>query len=72
MLPISRFDKSPLQRRIPVFSGALNVNENALAKVVVTVIFLISLAFWIKAERAELYRRACDVDCSTDFSASRK
>jgi hypothetical protein len=45
------------------------VNENALAKLVVTVIVLISLAFWIKLER---YQQACGVDCSTDFSAIRK
>jgi hypothetical protein len=58
-----------LQGRTAVFDGALNVNENALAKLVVTVIVLISLAIWIKAER---YQRACGVDCPTDFSASRK
>jgi hypothetical protein len=54
------------------FRRGLNVNENALAKLVVTVVVLISLAFCIKEERAERYQRACGVDCPTDFSASRK
>jgi hypothetical protein len=58
-----------MQGRTAVFDGGLNVNENALAKLVVIVIVLISLAVWVKLER---YQRTCGVDCPTDFSASRK
>ena len=45
------------------------MNENALPKLVVTLMVLFSLAVWVKSER---YQRACGVDCPTDFSASRK
>jgi hypothetical protein len=45
------------------------MNDSALAKLVVTFIVLISLAVWAKSSR---YQQTCGVDCSTDFSASRK
>jgi hypothetical protein len=51
------------------FDGGLSMNENALAKLVVIVTVLISLAVWAKSER---YLRTCGVDCPTDISASRK
>ena len=46
------------------------MNDSSLAKLVVTVILLISFALWRAAERAE--RPDCGVNCPTDISASRK
>jgi hypothetical protein len=68
----SRFaDLTNLRRtgEFPFSTGALNVNDSTLAKLVITFIVLISLAIWAKSSR---YQQTCDVDCSTDFSASRK
>ena len=46
------------------------MNDSALAKLVVTVILLITLAVWRSSERAQ--RPDCGVNCPTDISASRK
>jgi hypothetical protein len=52
------------------FSGAGFVNDSNLAKLVVTVIVLISFTVWMAAERRQSH--ACKFNCATDFSASRK
>lgn len=46
------------------------MSESTLARLVVTVILLISFAVWRSSERAE--RPNCGVNCPTDISASRK
>jgi hypothetical protein len=46
------------------------MNDSALAKLVVTMILLISFAVWRSSERAQ--RPDCGVNCPTDISASRK
>jgi hypothetical protein len=46
------------------------VSDSILAKLVVTVIVLISLALWMAAERREPHD--CKINCATDISASRK
>ncbi|WP_157676627.1 hypothetical protein [Afipia sp. GAS231] len=46
------------------------MNDGALAKLVVTVVLLITLVVWRSSERAQ--RPDCGVDCPTDISASRK
>jgi len=46
------------------------VNDSSLAKLVVTFVVLIGLAFWLKAERNKLL--GCYINCSTNFSASSK
>jgi hypothetical protein len=46
------------------------VNDSSLAKLVVTFVVLIGLAFWLKAERNKLL--GCHINCPTDFSASSK
>jgi hypothetical protein len=46
------------------------MNDSTLARLVVTVILLISFAVWRASERAE--RPHCGVNCPTDISASRK
>ena len=52
------------------FSGAGFVNDSILAKLVVTVIVLISFTIWMAAERGQSHD--CKTDCATDFSASRR
>jgi hypothetical protein len=46
------------------------VNDSSLAKLVATVVILIGLAVWLKAERDKLL--GCHLACPTDFSASSK
>jgi hypothetical protein len=46
------------------------VNDSTLARLVVTVIILISFAIWRSSERAQ--RPDCGINCPTDISASRK
>jgi hypothetical protein len=51
----------------PVRMGEM-MNDSSLAKLVVTFVVLIGLAFWLKAERNKLL--GCHINCPTDFSAS--
>jgi hypothetical protein len=50
--------------------GAGFVNDSILAKLVVTVIVLISFTIWMAANRRQSHD--CKINCATDFSASRK
>jgi hypothetical protein len=54
----------------PVGSRGEIVNHSSLARLVATVVILIGLAIWLKAERNKLF--GCHVNCPTDFSASSK
>jgi hypothetical protein len=46
------------------------MSDSSLARLVVTVIILISFAVWRSSERAQ--RPDCGINCPTDISASRK
>jgi hypothetical protein len=46
------------------------VSDDALAKLVVTLIVLMAFTIWLASERRQ--SPACNVNCPTDFSASRK
>ena len=46
------------------------MSDSTLAKLVVTVIILVSFALWLKVDRDA--SRGCGVDCPTDISASRR
>jgi hypothetical protein len=46
------------------------MSDSSLARLVVTVIVLISFAVWRSSERAQ--RPDCGINCPTDISASRK
>jgi hypothetical protein len=46
------------------------VNDNILAKLVVTVIVLLGFTIWMAAERRQAHD--CKINCVTDFSASRR
>ena len=46
------------------------MNDSTLAKLVVTVIILVSFAIWRSSERTQ--QPGCGINCPTDISASRK
>jgi hypothetical protein len=46
------------------------MNDSVLARLVVTIVVLIGFAVWLDAELT--YKRSCEPNCSTDFSAIRR
>jgi hypothetical protein len=74
--PMSRSDALSRQvrpvaaLRLPDCTKELVLSDSVLARLVATVIVLISVVLWLRSERNQ--SPACHPNCSTDFSAVRR